>query len=81
MPTMASRRCFSKNAKVNSFLPSCTANRFCARSYSPPLVLKVDMPARRKVDFTLAKVRAQLRRHSYTGLAEAVQITGAVSAA
>lgn len=43
--TMASRRCFSKKAYVNSFLPSCTAKRFCARSYRPPRVLKVDMPA------------------------------------
>jgi hypothetical protein len=42
--TMASSRCFSKKEKVNSFLPSVTPNRFCARSYRPPFVLKVDMP-------------------------------------
>lgn len=31
---------------MKSILPSLSLNFFCAFSYSPPLVLKVDMPAR-----------------------------------
>ena len=42
---MALRRCFSKKAYVNRRLPSATPKRRCARSYRPPFVLNVDMPA------------------------------------